>query len=63
MEPTIICEKCGKECECQEDGMDCPECEQFFCDNCYDCGLGDGCRCHNLTEADMTSKTQHGVDP
>jgi len=59
MKSTICCDKCGKECECQEDGVDCPECDGFFCDNCYDFGLREGCRCHNRTEAGKLTSDSH----
>jgi hypothetical protein len=29
-----------------EGGIRCPECNNVFCDNCYDTGKGDGCHCH-----------------
>lgn len=49
--PTICCDKCGAECDAEEaEGLDCPECEGFFCDNCYDSGKGDGCQCHEEHE-------------
>ena len=55
------CHKCGEYSDDpNEDGIQCLVCNLWFCDNCFDTGLGDGCRCHNLTEADMGSKTQHG---
>lgn len=27
-------------------GIYCTECGRIFCDNCYDTGKGDGCKCH-----------------
>lgn len=39
------CTECGAWTE-PEHMIDCTECRQWFCDNCYDTGLGDGCHCH-----------------
>ena len=29
-----------------DSGIICTECYRVFCDNCYDTGIGDGCKCH-----------------
>lgn len=48
----MICRKCGEIVDTLSGGVDgnggirCTECEEIFCDNCYDTGLGDGCHCH-----------------
>lgn len=39
------CGSCGQMVNL-EDGIDCTECEDRFCDSCYDTGKGDGCHCH-----------------
>jgi len=48
---TWSCAGCGLGCGL-EDGIDCPECGRWFCDNCYDTGLGDGCHCHGAGATD-----------
>lgn len=48
MKSTICCAKCGAGCDPEQgEGVECPECGKFFCDNCYDTGKGDNCQCHN----------------
>jgi hypothetical protein len=46
---TLVCAKCRTKVETGDDGIRCTECVQFFCDNCYDTGGGDGCHCHQAT--------------
>lgn len=43
------CAACGKMHD-RVDGIDCPECKDWFCDNCYDTSKGDGCHCHPKAE-------------
>lgn len=47
----LICMNCYKPHD-KADGIDCPECKQQFCDNCYDTGKGDGCHCHGKIEVE-----------
>jgi hypothetical protein len=41
------CSECGQMVDL-ESGIDCTECEDRFCDSCYDTGKGDGCHCHEV---------------
>ena len=48
---TMQCESCHARVKTldggkADSGIVCPECGKVFCDNCYDTGLGDGCKCH-----------------
>jgi len=43
--------KCENGCEEElnsENAIFCTECNECFCDSCYDTSKGDGCRCHQL---------------
>lgn len=44
----VTCANCVAPIEVttMEDCIECTECGFTFCDNCYDTGKGDGCKCH-----------------
>jgi len=43
---TAKCSRCDK-VDYDDAGLECLGCGEWFCDNCYDTDLGDGCYCHN----------------
>ncbi len=49
-EVPMKCSKCNREIPVYDDGysgaIDCLECEEEFCANCYDVKKGDDCRSH-----------------
>ncbi len=45
MTQEIRCRQCGDHATL-ENTIICPECGRRICDNCYDTGKGDGCKCH-----------------
>lgn len=42
---AVKCAACGVVVD-KQGSIDCTECIDEFCDNCYDTGKGDGCHCH-----------------
>lgn len=48
MATPIRCKSCNIALneDALDNGIDCPECGEWFCDNCYDTTKGDGCYCH-----------------
>lgn len=40
------CANCGQKVSGYDDAIDCADCQNWFCDNCYDTSLGDGCGSH-----------------
>ena len=63
MKPPAVryCKSCGNQGD-TEDSIQCTECKKWFCDNCYNCELGDGCKCHPsntvATVADKVAPTK-----
>lgn len=46
---SVTCSYCKARAD---EGIACPGCRRWFCDNCYDTEKGDGCHCHPIGGSD-----------